>query len=563
MKISLKTIILSIGYLLLANTLFAYTHQDTLRGSNGRGRSWWDVKSYKLYLNIDTGARSIQGTSILYIDITDKPLDSIQIDLQDPLVIDSVYYKNENQYYIVEHRFDEGKLSVKKEGNVWWLTGNFKAWEKGDKQVEIAIRYHGTPKVAKLPPWEGGFIWTKDSTGKPWIAVACQGLGASSWWPCKDYQGDEPDNYTEISILPFNKVVSNGRNKVMKGCLPIDGHVLEDTVDFWWHVSSPINTYNLTFYAGDYISWTDTVMGEKGKLDMSFYCLRYNEEKARKQFVQAKDMIHCFEYWMGPYPFYEDGYKLVEAPYLGMEHQSAIAYGNEYKNGYRGNDRSNTGVGLLFDFIIIHESGHEWFGNNITAQDIADNWIHEGFTTYTEGLYAEWIAGKEKAFEYIRGEWANIRNDKPVIGDYGVNDDGSSDKYDKGAAVIHMIRMMINDDEKFRQLLRGLNKDFYHKIVTTAEVENYIIQFTGLPLQKFFDQYLRTRDVPILEWYIKKDKLYYHFTNVVDGFSLPLIITDGEKSANIKASGKLQSINWQNGGYNVSISKDFLVQLKP
>ena len=562
MKLSCKAIILCIGYLLLANTLFAYTHQDTLRGSNGRGRSWWDVQYYDLTFNIDTSKRSIEGNCFIFANINGNVKDSMQIDLQDPLIIDSVQYSSIKKHDI--------KLTFKKEGDIWWLTGFDKnivgdTSMLGNTSFKIDIYYHGVPRIAKLPPWEGGFIWTKDSVGNPWIAVACQGLGASAWWPCKDYQGDEPDAGMHISSS--SSIISNGKKQIYNdwcGTARANGANIPPTpTTYYWEINNPINTYNTTFYIGDYVSWKDTVMGEKGQLDMSFYCLRYNEQKARKQFTQAKDMIHCFEYWIGPYPFYEDGYKLVEAPYLGMEHQSAIAYGNEYKNGYRGNDRSNTGVGLLFDFIIIHESGHEWFGNNITAQDIADNWIHEGFTTYTEGLYAEWIAGKEKAFEYIRGEWANIRNDKPVIGDYGVNDDGSGDKYDKGAAVVHMIRMMMNDDEKFRQLLRGLNKDFYHKIVTTTQVEQYIIKFTGLPLQKFFDQYLRTRDIPVLEWYIKKDKLYYRFTNTVEGFTLPLTITDGEKSANIKVSGKLQSINWQNGGYNVSISKDFLVQLKP
>ncbi|RYE23836.1 MAG: M1 family peptidase [Sphingobacteriales bacterium] len=559
MKFSFKTIIVCVGYLLLANTLLAYTQQDTLRGSNGRGRSWWDVVSYDLDVHIDTTTKSIKGHNRIQLKAVSVIGDSLQIDMQEPLIIDSITFHNRNQFDQTGQPIS-GKLKFEREGNVYWLTGNYKSW-KGGLTVDVDVYYHGIPRSAKLPPWEGGFIWTEDSTGKPWIAVACQGLGASSWWPCKDYQGDEPE------WMAVNVRINEG---LQRANIDSPGSISNGRLALFippgknaWHVRNPINTYSATFYIGDYVSWTDTVMGEKGRLDMSFYCLRYNEEKARKQFVQAKDMIHCFEYWMGPYPFYEDGYKLVEAPYLGMEHQSAVAYGNGYKQGYKGDDRSGTGVGTLFDFIIIHESGHEWFGNNITAQDIADNWLHEGFTTYTEGLYAEWIAGKEKAFEYIRGEWKNIRNDKPVIGDYGVNDDGSSDKYDKGAAVVHMIRMMMNDDTKFRQLLRGLNKDFYHKIVTSAEVEQYIIQFTGLPLQKFFDQYLRNRDVPVLEWYIKKDKLYYRFTNTIEGFTLPLTITDGEKSANIKATGKLQSINWQNGGYNVSISKDFLVQLKP
>ncbi len=287
-------------------------------------------------------------------------------------------------------------------------------------------------------------------------------------------------------------------------------------------IKNPINLYNLTFYLGDYTTFTDTFQGEKGVLPLTFHPLRYNEFKARTHFRVVKDMLRCFEHWMGPYPFYEDGYKLVEAPYLGMEHQSAIAYGNGYQMGYLGKDRSGTGVGMLFDYIIIHESGHEWFGNNITAKDVADNWIHEGFTTYTETLYAEWIAGKEKAARYNKGEWKNIENDRPIIGAYGVADDGSGDKYDKGAAMLHMIRTIVNDDEKFRQILRGLNKEFWHQTVTTKQVEDYISQKSGRDFSAFFNQYLRTTQIPKLEWYEGRGEIHYRFTNVVEGFSIPI-----------------------------------------
>lgn len=547
-----------IGYLLLANTLFAYTRQDTLRGSNGRGRDWWDVQKYDLRVKIDTATKTISGVNEILFLVKDKFRDSLQLDLQDSMVIDNVHILNWNGG---EHF----PLKFAKEGNAWWVVGAFDNWHQ-DGKVELTVKFHGKPRVAKQPPWDGGFIWTKDSTGKPWLSVACQGLGASSWWPCKDYQGDEPDKGMRIDFENREfTMISNGRPDSLKTCF-----LNEETNQLYkimltnvWHVKNPINTYNSTFYIGDYVSWTDTMIGEKGVLDLSFYCLRHNEEKARKHFTMTKDMLHCFEYWMGPYPFYEDGYKLVEAPFLGMEHQSAVAYGNQYKMGYLGKDRSGTGVGDLFDFIIVHESGHEWYGNNITAADMVDNWLHEGFTTYTEGLYAEWIAGKEKGFEYIRGEWANIRNDKPVIGDYGVCDHGSGDRYDKGSAVVHMIRMMIGDDEKFRQLLRGMNKDYYHKIVTSAEIEQYIMTKTGLSLKPFFNQYLRTKNIPEFGYYIKKGKLHYRFTNVVEGFTLPLEVTDGVITQKIAPTANWQSANWRKGGYNVSISRDFLVKLKP
>lgn len=538
-----KTILITLWYLLLANTTFAYTRQDTLRGSNGAGRNWWDVQRYELSITFDTVNKSISGYNDITIHVTGKPSPVLQIDLQEPMQVDSIVHGS-------------NKLKYTRDGNVYWITG-VDSWQGSNT---FRVYYHGSPRIAKMPPWEGGFIWTKDSTGKPWIAVACQGLGASSWWPCKDYQGDEPDKGMDlvITVPDTSTVVANGDALAM----PVTDAIA--SANIWgWRVTNPINTYNTTFYLGDYISWEDTLMGEKGKLNLSYYALRHNEQKARKQFAVVKQMLHCFEYWMGPYPFYEDGYKLVEAPYLGMEHQSAVAYGNQYKMGYLGSDRSSTGVGLLFDFIIVHESGHEWFGNNITAVDIADNWLHEGFTTYTEVLFAECALGKEKAFAYCRGEWKNIRNDVPVTGAYGVQDDGSSDKYDKGSAIVHMLRMMINDDEKFRQLLRGLNKDFYHKTVTSKEVEAYIEKFTGLELKAFFQQYLHTINIPQLEWYIKKKQLYYRFTNTVAGFTLPLEVKSGSKKASVKPTTEWQSIPWKRGGFNLSVSEDFLIGVKP
>lgn len=547
---------ITLWYLLLANTTFAYTSQDTLRGSNGDGRRWWDVKHYNLNVYLDAENKSISGFNIIKFDVIDKPIDVMQIDLQDTLVVDSVYVYDfdtvKNSTHKTELIVSSKKANIVKDSKVWWVHYAFSEWSVGSTR-EVKIYYHGKPRVARTPPWDGGLIWGVDSMGSPWYSVACQGLGASSWWPCKDYQGDEPDEGMLLSVSP-----KAGKMTIISNGVPqLD--VFKSRINVW-EVKNPINTYNATFYGGAYVGWIDTLIGEKGKLDLSFYVLRQNEAKAKKQFAVTKQMLHCFEYWMGPYPFYEDGYKLVEAPFLGMEHQSAVAYGNQYKMGYLGQDRSGTGVGSLFDFIIIHESGHEWFGNNITAADVADNWLHEGFTTYTEALFAECALGKEKAFAYTRGEWKNIRNDVPVIGAYGVQDDGSSDKYDKGSAVVHMIRVMMNDDEKFRQLLRGLNKDFHHKLVTSKQVEDYIIKFTGLDLKAFFDQYLRSTQIPKLEWYIKKKELFYRFTNAVPGFSLPLPVSTSKKSEILRATAEWQHIAWKKGGYNINVSPDFLIK---
>jgi aminopeptidase N len=387
------------------------------------------------------------------------------------------------------------------------------------------------------------------------MAVSCQGLGASVWWPCKDAQWEEPEEGMRISMeVPAGLMaISNGRKEAQL--------TMGDNTITTWEVRNPINNYDVTFYIGDYVHWSDTAMGEKGKLDLDYYVLRNNEAKARKQFEVVKQMIHCFEYWMGPYPFYEDGYKLVEAPYLGMEHQSAIAYGNNYQMGYKGFDRSLSGYGMKWDYIIIHESGHEWFGNNVTARDMADNWIHEGITSYSEVLFTECLVGKEKAGKYSRGLWHNIRNDAPVVAAYGVNEEGTGDIYEKGAAVMHMIRTMTNDDEKFRKMLRGLSAEYYHGTVTTAEVEAYIGKATGLKLNAFFDQYLRTKDIPLLEYSIANNELKCRFTQVVPGFSLPLTVTGGDKTASIQAGSEWQTIPWE-GGYNVKFSNDFLIKVK-
>ncbi len=490
-----------------------FTRQDSLRGSNGRGRDWWDVLKYELQFSIDTATRRISGTNTITFRIIGTPKDSMQIDLQEGMQLGS----------FIDPQTGEPR-SYSREGNVYWIPSEKGRWQKGGIQ-KISLKFSGKPRIAINPPWDGGLIWTKDSSGKPWMAVACQGLGASSWWPCKDYQGDEPDsgmviqftmerqNVTAENLEPMSSIVLNGRLNPVITTLPEsreysdektgkkyrgDSYPYNQTIIAGGIVRNPINTYNTTFYIGDYAHWRDTLHGEGGVLDLDFYPLKINEAKARSHWAVTKDMLRCFEHWMGPYPFYQDGYKLVDAPYLGMEHQSAVAYGNDYKMGYRGHDRSGTGVGLLFDFIIVHESGHEWFGNNITATDVADNWLHEGFTTYTEALFAEWVSSRDSAFAYTTGKWRNIVNDRPVVGAYGVHDDGSGDKYEKGAAVVHMIRLMLHDDEAFRRLLRGLNKDFRHKTVTSAEVEAYIARAVGRDLKPFFDQYLRKPKPPVV-----------------------------------------------------------------
>jgi aminopeptidase N len=514
-KIFKAILILNCSLLILNSANAQFTHQDTLRGSNGPGRDWWDVMEYKINVTPDFNTKSINGFIQIAFKVIKQPRNGkMQIDLQQPLSIDDVL-------------LDGKKISkINREGNVYWIDFKKKKFNisknSGMEQVyKLYIQYHGNPTVAKRPPWDGGWIFTKDAQGRPWMSVACQGLGASVWYPCKDYQGDEPDKGAALAISVPDSLVAVGNGKGGKS--QIEGMHMVNTT-YVWQVVNPINNYNLIPYIGKYVNWTETYEGEKGKLDCSYWVLDYNLEKAKEQFKQVPLMLKAFEYWFGPYPFYEDGYKLIEAPHLGMEHQSAVAYGNGFKNGYRGRDLSGSaaGWGLKWDFIIVHESGHEWFANNITTIDIADMWVHEGFTNYSETLFTEYYYGKEAGSDYCIGTRKLIVNDKPIIGPYGVNREGSNDMYYKGGNMLHTIRHVINDDEKFRTILRGLNSKFYHSVVTTKQIESYMSEQSGKDLSKIFDQYLRTTMIPVLEYKFTGDNMYFRWSNCVKGFDMPV-----------------------------------------
>jgi len=494
------------------NKKSAFTRQDTLRGSVGPERAWWNVTRYDLQVQPNYLKKEIIGYSQISAIVL-KPGKTLQLDLQVPMEIDSIIYYDEAAK-------QESSLAFKRDGNAWHV--DF-ANELTSKTFVIRVYYHGHPREAKMPPWDGGWIWKKDKSGAPWMSVACQGLGASVWYPCKDHQSDEPDNGATLTmIVPDTLVaVGNGRLKsqTKKGNLSV----------YTWEVKNPINNYNIIPYIGKYVQFGETFKGEKGKLDCDYWVLTENLEKAKEQFTQVAKMLKCFEYWFGPYPFYEDGYKLVESPHLGMEHQSAVAYGNQFKNGYLGKDLSGSGEGLKWDFIIVHESGHEWFANNITSNDIADMWIHEGFTAYSETLFTNCESGIQAGNDYVIGTRKNMDNDIPVIGKYGVQQEGSGDMYYKGANMLHTIRQIIDNDEKFRKILRGLNTEFYHKTVDTKQVEDYMTKASGKNLSKVFDQYLRTVQIPVFEFAIDKQNITYRWTNCVKGFNMPVrIIGEGK-----------------------------------
>ncbi len=485
-----------------------YSQQDSLRGSITPERAWWDLTYYHLDLKIDVENKEIHGKVTIQYTVL-EPGQKLQVDLQPPLKINKVTDLNGR------------KLSFTSNGNAHFvLVDN----PKPQEQNGVVVHYGGTPKEALRPPWDGGISWDEDENGHAIVHSNCQGIGASIWWPCKDHMYDEPDSMLISINVPDDLTdVSNGRLRKVD-------NLNDGTKTFHWFVSNPIANYVVNINVSDYVHFSEVIEGENGPLDMDYYVLPYNLDKAKEQFKDAPRMIEAFEYWFGPYPFYEDGYKLVEVPSTGMEHQSSITYGNGYKNGYRGRDGSETGWGFKFDFIIIHESGHEWFANNITYKDVADMWIHESFTNYSESLFLEYFYGKEAGQEYVRGTRRQIRNDRIIIGDYGVNNRGSGDMYVKGGNLLNTLRTVINDDEKWRSILRGLNKTFYHQTVTTSQIEGYMSEQSGLDLQPFFDQYLRDIRIPVLEYYFRDGKFFYRWSNCVDVFNMPIrVMLNGDE----------------------------------
>lgn len=515
----------------------AYSRQDSLRGTITAERGWWDLLYYHLDIKVDPENKTIIGSNTIHYKVLEVGK-RIQIDLQSPLSLKKA----------VQNTVE---LNVTQEGNAYFI--DLKDDQKVGESYSLTIDYGGSPKEAKRPPWDGGITWSKDENEIPFIASSCQGLGASVWWPCKDHMYDEPDSMLISVNVPDNLInVSNGRLREVE-------ELDNDTNTWHWFVSNPINNYGVNINIGDYVHFGETYNGEKGELDIDYYVLRSNLEKAKVHFTDVIRMFEAFEHWFGPYPFYEDSYKLVEVPYLGMEHQSSITYGNGYQNGYLGRDLSSTGWGLKFDFIIIHESGHEWFANNITYRDMADMWIHESFTNYSESLYLEYHFGKQAGYEYVRGTRAGIGNNSPIISDYEVNSRGSGDMYPKGGNMLHTLRQLVNDDNKWRQILRGLNEKFYHQTVTTLQVEDYIAQQSGLDLTHFFDQYLRDYRLPVLEYYFKGQQLNFRWSNCNKTFDMPIKVNISGEAKWLNPTSRWSSIKIDIEEPEVKVDPDFYV----
>jgi aminopeptidase N len=516
-----------------------YTFKDTLRGTLTAERTWWDVQHYAIYVEPDYANKTIKGK----VDIRFKVKSAgnvMQIDLQEPMELEKAY-------------LGDNAMPYTRKGNAFFVTLD-KNLAVGSEAL-LALKFSGKVQEAIRPPWDGGWIFSKDKLGRPWMSVACQGLGASVWFPCKDHQSDEPDQGATLKIQVADTLVAvgNGRLKAK--------HQYEQGKTAWeWEVKNPINNYNIIPYIGKYVSFRETYAGEKGNLDCNYWVLDYNLEKAKKQFSQVKPMMDAFEHWFGPYPFYEDGYKLVESPHLGMEHQSAVAYGNGYQNGYRGRDLSGSGWGLKWDFIIVHESGHEWFGNNITTNDLADMWVHEGFTNYSETIFTTYHHGREAGNAYVQGTRKLIQNDIPIIGKYGVNEEGSGDMYYKGGNLIHYIRQLFDNDDHFRLALREMNQRFYHKSINSADVEKFWSEKTGRNLTPFFDQYLRGTQIPTLEIRNSKKKMQYRWTDCNIDFDAPVgVIIDGKIYQKIEPTTEWKSLKIKG---KIEVDKNFYVGFK-
>lgn len=504
-----------------------YTRADTLRGALRPERTCFDVTYYDLNIRIDTAEKTISGSNTVYFR-AQNDFQTLQLDLFDNMKIVNVTAAGKELRYRREFNAVFVEMNdVVKQGTLGSLT----------------VNYYGKPQIAKRAPWDGGFTWTKDNNGKLWMAVSCEGIGASLWWPCKDYLGDEPDSMRISCTIPSGlKCISNGN-------LESEKRHADGTSTFNWLVSYPINTYNVTLNVGDYEHLHDEyTAADESTLSLDYYVMRYNMDKAKIQFDQVKPMLRCYEKYLGKYPFWNDGYALVETPYLGMEHQGAIAYGNKYLTGYAGSDYSR--IGLTFDYIIIHESGHEWWGNSVSCKDIADMWIHESFCTYTESIYVECMYDSATAQKYINAKKPHVENKFPMVGKYDVNEEGDGDMYSKGALFLNTLRHALNKDELWWSIIKCMSDTaFKMKNIGYQDVVNYFSRQTGKDLSAVFEQYYKYPSIPTLEYGLKKLKkgeyeLRYRWQTDVRNFNMPVYVSsDKVFNRRLEATNEFKTIS--------------------
>ena len=503
-----------------AEARLTFTRADTLRGSYGPYRANNDLLHYDLNVRLNIEKKYISGYNTITFKMLEKG-DRVQIDLFDNMQVDSIL-------------FNGTKLAYNREFNAVFI--DFPEKLAAAETASIDFHYSGHPlETGRF----GGIAFKQDSLGNPWIYTACQGIGASLWWPNKDQQPDEVDSMNiSVEVHTGLTDVSNGRFTGKKDLG--DGFTRFD-----WKVNYPINNYSVSLNIGKYTHWADTL----GEVTLDFWVLPYHLEQAQKQFAQAKPMLQCYEEWFGPYPFPKDGYKLIEVPYSGMEHQSAVTYGNLFQNGYLGRDWTGVGVSTKFDFIIIHESGHEWFGNSVTANDVSDAWIQEGWCTYAECVYVECMFGYEDALKYINGYKSKVRNARPIIGPTAVNSWPTGDQYFKGALFLHTLRHVIDDDVQWKAMLRDYPRHFKYKNIYTADVINYFNTYFDRNLTAIFEQYLYHAAIPVLEVRFENEQVNYRWRTDVDGFAMPVKVLTDTGTQSITPTSEWQSMahdaSWQ------------------
>ena len=483
----------------------APTHANILRGEYGRYRANNDLLFYHLDIRVDPEKKFVSGKNTIRFKML-KDDNRIQLDLYDNLKVDKILFQRSE---IRGQRSDGQPTELKYERDSGAVFVDFPETLRAGRVYSIDFYYSGTPQtIGRF----GGFTFGTDPMSRPWIFTACEGEGASIWWPNKDQWRDEVESMQISVAIPNNLTdVSNGKfvGKTDLG----DGYTRWD-----WLVQYPINNYDVSLNIGKYEHWSDRL----GDLALDFYALPENLERAKKQFAQARGMLEAFQHYFGEYPFKKDGYKLIEAPYSGMEHQSAVTYGNHFANGYLERDWTGVGISPRFDFIIIHESGHEWFGNSVSAADRSDMWIHEGWTTYLECLYVEYMYGHDDYLKYTNGYRAKVRNQQPIIAPRGVNATPPQDQYFKGALFINTLRSIVDDDKKWWALLRDFYQRFKYQNIMTEDIVAYFNQKTGKNLTPIFDQYLRHTAIPVLELKFSDGAVAYRWKADEPKFAMPV-----------------------------------------
>ena len=485
------------------------THADILRGEYGRHRANNDLLFYHLDIRVDPEKKFVSGKNRIRFKML-KDDKRIQLDLYDNLKVEKIVQILESTG---RKRRPSASLAIplQYERDSGAVLVDFPKTLKAGRIYTIDFYYSGTPQtIGRF----GGFTFSNDPAGRPWIFTACEGEGASIWWPNKDQWKDEPDSM-RISVAIPNDLTDVSNGKFLGKADLGDGYTRWD-----WLVQYPINNYDVSLNIGNYVHFDDRL----GDLSLDFYALPEDLDKAKKQFSQAREMLQAYQHYFGDYPFKKDGYKLIQAPYAGMEHQSAVTYGNHFANGYLERDWTGVGISPRFDFIIIHESGHEWFGNSVTAADRSDMWIHEGWTTYLECLYVEYMFGKDDGLKYTNGYQSKVRNQQPIIAPRGVNATPPQDQYFKGALFINTLRSIVNDDKRWWALLRDFYQHFKYQTIMTEDVVAYFNRKTGRNLTPVFGQYLRHTAIPVLELVFDDSSkaVRYRWRADEPGFAMPV-----------------------------------------